>query len=189
MLRIHMALAGLLCMLPAVQAGELFRWVDDHGVVHYSDSPPANTPGVERKSMITSTATGDDLPYETRKAQQDFPVTLYVGKGCGETCNQARDLLNKRGIPYSEKTLALKEDVENFKKLSGIDGIVPDLAVGNYYLKGFLAEQWQSELDIAGYPRNAGYRQPPPIAPMQSTQPAEGEAPVSGVVPADTASQ
>jgi glutaredoxin len=141
------------------QAGELYRWVDSKGVVHYSDVPPSKLEQAETKKFSGDTGSDESLPYETRRAQETFPVTLYVGLGCGDTCDQARSLLSKRGIPFTEKTLKTKEDVEAFKKLSGIEGI-PVLAVGKTYLRGFQAEQWHSELDIAGYPKTAPYRAP-----------------------------
>lgn len=151
-------LAACLVLMPLdAQAGELYRWLDSKGVVHYSDMPPPKSEPAE--TIRFSEAAGYDaaLPYETLRAKQNFPVTLYVRSGCGEPCDQARSLLSKRGIPFTEKTLKTKEDAEALKQLSGIEGF-PVLAVGNNYLRGFQAEQWQSELDIAGYPKTAPYR-------------------------------
>jgi hypothetical protein len=155
--RIVFLLASLVIMPLGVQAGELFRWVDANGKVHYGDVRPADATDVERLKLSSESAQSEDLPYETRRAQQNFPVTLYVGKGCGEACDLARSLLTKRGIPFSEKLLEYKEDFEAFKKLSGFDGI-PSLSVGKSFLRGFQTEQWHSELDIAGYPKTAPYR-------------------------------
>jgi hypothetical protein len=82
--------------------------------------------------------------------------------------------LNKRGIPFSEKFLRTKEEIDTFKQLSGLDRFAPVLAVGKNFLKGFLESQWNSELDIAGYPKAATYRQriAPPAPPVPSTPPA-----------------
>jgi hypothetical protein len=45
----HMAillcLTGMLCIAPAVDAGPLFKWVDDKGVVHYSERLPTEATG------------------------------------------------------------------------------------------------------------------------------------------------
>jgi len=156
----------------AVQAGELYRWADSSGKVHYSDVPPPMTEGVETKKFSSATGPEEALPYETQRAKQNFPVTLYVASSCGETCIQARSLLNKRGVPFSEKSLKTKEDVEAFKQLSGVEG-VPVLAIGKTYLRGFLAEQWQNELDLAGYPKTPPYRAPDkPATPDASNQAA-----------------
>jgi Domain of unknown function (DUF4124) len=156
--RIVLLLACLAVMPLGIQAGDLYRWVDKSGKMNYGDVPPADATDVERLKLSSESSLSQDLPYETRRAQQNFPVTLYVGAGCGETCNQARSLLNKRGIPFNEKLLRTKQDIEEFKQLSGINGEVPVLAVGRNFLKGFLESQWNSELDIAGYPKTSPYR-------------------------------
>lgn len=169
----------LVCLawMPA-QAGELYRWVDKAGKVHYGDVPPAETAQIEEKKFSPAETPGADLPYATRRAQQDFPVTLYVADNCKEYCDQARRLLNERGIPYTEKKLATQEDIDAFKALSGSDS-APTLAVGHAFLKGFLATQWHSELDIAGYPKTAPYRPavtPPVPAAASEAAPASPAA-------------
>ena len=129
MKRIILLLACLVIMIAQVQAGELFRWVDQSGKVYYGDTPPANAINVQSKSFSGNASRGNDLPYETRIAQQNFPVTLYVGEVCGEPCTQARNLLNKRGVPFSEKLLKTKSEIEAFQKLSGSMN-APTLQVG-----------------------------------------------------------
>jgi hypothetical protein len=171
-------LACLANMSLSVQAGELYRWVDASGKVYYGDVLPAGAMQVEVKKFPEETTSSEYLPYETLRAQQNFPVTLYVADGCGEACDQARSFLNKRGIPFSEKLLRTKQDVEAFKQLSGIGSAVPVLAVGKNFLKGFLESQWNSELDIAGYPKTASYRQrtaPPSTPAVPETPSAEGQ--------------
>ena len=156
------------------QAAELYRWVDSKGVMHYSDTPPPNKEDAITKRLGSNIESDEDLSFEARRAKQNFPVTLYVGSACGELCDQGRSLLNKRGIPFTEKVLKTKEDVEALKQLSGIEGL-PVLAVGKTYRGGFLAEQWHSELDIAGYPKTAPYRapgKPPTPEPASSVAPA-----------------
>lgn len=164
-------LLACLAMMQAVLAGELFRWVDKSGKLNYGDSPPADAGEVERLNFSGNTTQDADLPYETRLARENFPVTLYVGNDCGDPCAQGNALLSKRGIPYSEKLLQTKEDLDAFQPLSGISGVVPVLQVGKDFLKGYAESQWNSELDIAGYPKTAGYRQrlAPPVQPVPFT--------------------
>ncbi len=174
MKRMVLLLACLAIMTLGVQAGELFRWVDKDGKVHYSDTRPAEVTEVERKKFSSGSEQNEDLPYETRRAKQNFPVTLYVTKDCGQICDQARKMLSKRGIPFTEKMLQTKQDAEDFRHLSGIDGVVPVLGVGKNFLKGYLESQWNSELDIAGYPKTAPYRTPsaPAASQVIQTKPA-----------------
>ncbi len=156
-------LAGLM-LLPA-QAGEVFRWVDKAGAVHYGDEPPRDADDVERKKLSSEPSQNEDLPYETRVAQQNFPVTLYVTARCGGLCAQARALLNKRGIPFSEKVLRTKAEADALKELTGFVK-VPVLAVGKTFLEGFREEQWTDELEAAGYPKTAPERkQSAPASP------------------------
>ena len=169
--RVLLLLASLVVMQPVAQADELFRWMDKAGKMNYGDVPPADASEVERLKFSGNTTQGEDLPYETRRAQQNFPVTLYVGNDCGDPCAQGSSLLSKRGIPYSEKLLQTKEDLDAFQQLSGISGVVPVLQVGKDFLKGYAESQWNSELDIAGYPKTADYRQrlAPPVQPVPFT--------------------
>lgn len=153
-------LLGCLAIMPvAIHADELYRWVDAQGKVHYGDVPPAGGTQIETRRFAETVTSGENLPYATRHAQQNFPVILYVAENCTEYCEQARNLLNQRGIPFSEKALQTQEQIDAFKTLSG-SGSVPTLGVGKTFLKGFLAEQWHRELDIAGYPKIAPYRSP-----------------------------
>jgi glutaredoxin len=151
----------LLLILQAltVQAADMYRWVDSRGIVHYSDMPSPDAEKINPGKFSGQPTPGEDLPYATQIARQNFPVTLYVGSGCGAACDQARSLLNKRGVPYAEKTLSTRDQIDAFRKQSGSD-IVPTLAVGKTYLKGLQTEQWNGELDIAGYPKVAPYRAP-----------------------------
>ena len=176
MKRILFLWACLAIVSSGVQAGELFRWVDANGKVHYGDTPPKDTAKVERKNISGEVSQNEDLPFEARRAQQNFPVTLYVGESCGEPCTKARGLLSKRGVPFSEKLLKTKEEIEAFAKLSGsMNG--PTLQVGRNYLSGFSESGWNSELDVAGYPKSASYRQrvAPPKKPASEAPPVEGQ--------------
>ncbi|MDP1636207.1 MAG: glutaredoxin family protein [Gallionellaceae bacterium] len=186
-------LLGCLAVMPSVtQAGELFRWIDAQGNVHYGDAPPADATQIEPLKFPAAITPGEDLPYATRRAQQNFPVTLYVAENCTEYCDKARNLLIERGIPFAEKTLQTQEELDAFKALSGSSS-VPTLRVGRSFLKGFLAEQWHNELDIADYPKTAPYRAPrtPPPAPAAAGQQAAPANPESAgeVIPDSAAGQ
>jgi glutaredoxin len=180
MKHIILLLSCLAAMPLYVQADELYRWVDDNGKVHYGDTRPADATDVERKNLSSDVSQNTDLPYETRLAQQNFPVTLYAGENCGELCDRARSLLNKRGVPFSDKLLKTKSEIEAFQKLSGSNNS-PTLLVGKTYLSGFSESAWNSELDVAGYPKTASYRQriappaPPAKPPAAESQTAPTE--------------
>lgn len=156
-------LVGLVIAVNA-QADDVYRSIDSNGKVHYGDHPLSGAQDVEALKTVKEPVPDETLPYETQLAKQNHPVTLYVFPNCAQVCKQARDSLNKRGIPFAEKNLASQEDINAFRKTAG-EGLLPALAVGKTILNGFLAEQWDKELDFAGYPKNAPYRAPKPATP------------------------
>jgi Domain of unknown function (DUF4124) len=160
---------GLLMWMNA-QAAEVYRSIDNNGKVHYGDSPLQGTDDVEELKIDKAPTPNIDLPYETRQAMKNFPVTLYTFEACGSSCQMARDFLVKRGIPYTEKSLVTEKDIDAYRKASG-DNKYPGLTIGQTWLKGFQPEQWGNELDFAGYPKNAIMYRPPASAP--SAQPAQ----------------
>lgn len=156
----------------AATAAEMYRWVDKDGKVHYTDSPPPpSAKKVEEKNLGgASSISSGDLPYATRAAARNFPVTLYVSD-CGEPCTQARQHLAKRGIPYTPKNPTSSEaDAESLRKLVG-NPQVPVLVVGNTSpLKGFDAGSWDAALDAAGYPKSKPYGYKEPKVPEDAKQ-------------------
>jgi glutaredoxin len=180
-------------MLPAIAAAQssVYRWVDKDGKVHYSDTPPQETAKqVTQKRVGSAAPDAGPLPYATQVAMQRFPVTLYAAADCGDPCKQGRELLVKRGIPFSERDVqATGEAAETIKKLVG--GLfVPVLTVGSNALKGYSEGSWQSALDTAGYPRELLPGQtrpqppaPPPVAPSAPKPAADAPAPAPGDVP------
>jgi len=170
-----MKLLLLLCgfvLFGNVQAGELYRSIDSSGKVHYGDKPLSSIEDVELLKLGNEPVPDDSLPYETKKAQENFPVVLYVFETCGVPCDEARQFLQKRGIPFTEKNLVTKEDVDTFRTASGSEH-APSMTVGKTWVIGFLAERWHKELDFAGYPKTAPYRaHPVTAAPTQTVKPA-----------------
>jgi len=177
MKKFQLSIYLFLFILSSAQAGSLYRWVDKDGNIHYGDRPAEDAVKSEQKTFSgPAAASDDDLSYGVRKAKQDFPVTLYVASNCGDVCVQARSMLNKRGIPFAEKNLVTTEDIEEFKT-NKRGSSVPSLTVGETLLSGFEEGQWNSELDIAGYPKIAPYGSRP-------VKPAAAEKPVAPAEPA-----
>jgi len=155
MKRFVLLFAVCLAMCNFATAGELYRWVDAQGKVHYGDMPAPDSKAESKK--FPAAVHNENESYETSRARQNFPATLYVSENCGDYCTQARNLLNQRGIPFAEKKLVTDEEITAYKKQAGTDN-VPALQLGNNYVTGFQAARWHSELDIAGYPKIPAYR-------------------------------
>lgn len=153
--RLVPALLLLLSLLyPTLAQAQLYRWVDDSGKVHYSDqAPPSDAKNVQKQARSTGQGTAA-LPYALQQAIKTFPVTLYASDACKETCALARELLNKRGVPYSEVTVTDEADLAQLKQLSG-GHMVPVMTVGREVYKGFEPGIYKTALDSAGYPANS----------------------------------
>lgn len=166
----------IFCMFAvySAQSATLYRWVDTDGKVHYTERPPPPSVAkkVEEKTLGTAPADDGQLPYASRRAAKNFPVTLY-NSDCGEACTRAREHLTKRGIPFNEKNAGTAEIQAELKKLIGALE-VPVLAVGTATrLKGYEAGAWDAALDEAGYPKSAPYMRPKPKEPAKAD--AKGE--------------
>lgn len=175
----RLLMGALLAVSLSAQCGELYRWVDDKGKVHYGDERPP-VAEVEKKKFNDG-AEDSNLPYATRRAQQNFPVKLYVADNCGEFCTRARELLTNRGIPFTEVNLVTKEEIDAFEAASRGEN-VPALGIGKTFIHGFSKVRWHSELDIAGYPRIAPYR-PRTVPAAVNQDAASAVAPTGAVAP------
>jgi glutaredoxin len=173
MRRIAFLLVILAAMPGSVLSGELYRWEDEKGNIHYGDTPQGEAEKLLFRNPSAEDLAQGSLPLEMRSAQKNFPVTLYVAENCKDYCEQARGVLNKRGIPFAEKVLKTQEDIQAFKAISPA-GSVPTISVGKTFLEGFQAERWNNELDFAGYPKTAPYR---PTAPHPVSAPSATEQP------------
>lgn len=174
--RVFLALLLPLSISCVVQAQTTYRWVGKDGQVHYSDQPPAPKDAKElqqKKLKVGNVIETSGPSYDTKKAAKDFPLTLYTSNNCKENCQQARDLLNQRGVPFKEKIIQTTEDATEFKTATGIaDLAVPVLQAGKQTEKGFEENAWLRLLDMAGYPKTGSIPNKltgKPSAPVSAT--------------------
>jgi len=166
--------AGAAC-ITAAGAGELYRWVDENGRVHYTDQPPpAQARSAERKRLGNKPSAAS-LPYALQEAVRNFPVTLYTAEGCGEGCKQAVAYLTRRGVPFTEKDARNGDNANAVMALTGGKLEVPLLTVGRNALRGYEEGAWANALDAAGYPRSAVL--PPGVAARKQEPKVANEAP------------
>ena len=180
--------ATVLLMLAAATAAaqQLYRWTDDKGRVHITDTPPPpSAKSVQKKSYAGPPAEGGQMSYELAQAIKDFPVTLYTAPTCNEPCQDARAALNQRGVPFKEVQVSNAETADELKRVSGGEQ-VPVLVVGRSVHNGFLQSAYDSLLDAARYPKRgevpAG-AQARPAAGDAVTPQAETERPTGPYAP------
>jgi glutaredoxin len=115
--------------------------------------PPTNAKGLVK--VKEAEPAGGGQSFAVKRAAENFPVILYTAANCTSPCQQARDLLNGRGVPFEERMLQKPEDGDELKKLLGGDLFVPALKVGKQAVKGMEPEAYNNLLDLAGYPAKA----------------------------------
>jgi len=148
-----------LALSSATALAQAYRWVDPSGRTVISDTPPPGRAHSVAKTGADKENT-DGLPYAVKKAAENFPVTLYTSADCVGQCKDARNLLNLRGVPFTEKMVQTPEDFDELKKLVG-DAYVPALKVGKQSFRGFETGAYNNLLDLAGYPKTAPYGSKP----------------------------
>ncbi|MFA9440882.1 glutaredoxin family protein [Uliginosibacterium sp. sgz301328] len=149
---------GFVCVMLAlvaasVASAEVYRWVDKNGKVNYSDNPPPDA-NIEQRKLNDNKMGADKLSFETRRAMETFPVTLYTNPDCKEFCDKARALLAARKVPYSENSVVTQDQIDALLKLTGNkEPRVPVLTVGRKTIDGLEPNSWNAALDSAGYPK------------------------------------
>jgi hypothetical protein len=156
-LRLALITSTLLASSLATAQTTTYQWIDPKtGTTVISDQQPP--PGVKLVTKrVAEESSGQEIPYATRQAAEKFPVVLYTGTNCTDGCKQGRDLLNNRGVPFSEKELKTQEDIIDLGKLTGGEAAIPSLIVGRQNFKGYEAGAWNNLLDLAGYPKSAPF--------------------------------
>ena len=106
-----------LAVSTSLNAGEIHKWVDDKGSVHYSDAPPASTKSENIRVQSAPSNPGKALPRLTSPEPSDQPE--------GEADKQPKVSADKA----SEICQLARKDLEiintsNRIRLKGLDGSV-----------------------------------------------------------------
>lgn len=161
----------LLATLAPFAALAQFKVVQPDGTVTYTDRPPvpadAKVSTINRRGEAAPLGGGAGLPYDLQRVASRYPVTLFTTEDC-PPCDSGRQLLQQRGVPYTERTVSSAEDAAALERMVG-GRTVPALQIGGQGLRGFEPADWTSYLNAAGYPKTSrlprGW-QPPPPAPL-----------------------
>lgn len=167
------------------QAPQVYRYIDAAGRIVYSDRPPPpDAKNVQTKRMGANFVETSEPSVAAQVASDRFPATLYTFE-CGDVCQSAESLLNKRGVPFT--VVDVQKDEQGMIRMRALTGEdrAPVLALGEKLIvKGYNEARWQAALDEAGYPKTPAQRRsavgakseappPPPPQPqgMQSVAP------------------
>lgn len=184
-LRLLAVALGLAALALAGPAAAQYKIVNPDGSVTYTDRAPsaAGNARVTQLGRSAATPAADAaLPAGLRQPMQRYPVTLYTAPDC-TPCDNARQYLQRRGIPYSERRVGTDDDAQALERRVG-GRTVPALTIGAQPLRGYSESDWGAYLDAAGYPREsrlpAGWRAPAPapvVAERVALQPVAAAPP------------
>jgi glutaredoxin len=172
-MRAYLIVAVTLWIACSDAVGQTYRWVDERGQVHYTQTPPPpQAKEIQRKNFRSGAPGNVDLPYATQVAAKNYPVTLYTQSDCGSPCDQVRASLVKRAVPFREVSVLGQREIDEVKKVSGREDL-PLLVVGSQFHTGSRESAVNELLDSAGYPP-AGPRVP--LESLRKTQPTPASA-------------
>jgi glutaredoxin len=182
-----LAATGLSCVGALAQT--VYRQVGPDGRVSFSDRPPAQEAQQAPTAPAATAGPADSnaaLPYALRQTASRYPVTLYTSTDCAP-CDNARQLLQSRGIPYAERTLASEADFATLQKISQQTSL-PFATLGKQFLVGFSSSEWTQYLDAAGYPASSQlppqYKRPSPQPLTPAGKAGSAAAPAAAPAPA-----
>ena len=121
-------------------AGELYKWVDDQGRVHYGDKPPDNANLKKITGNVSSFSSVSVEPFtpatlNDRKTVAGKTVVMYSTSWCGY-CKKAKRHFQANNIPFKERDIEKSESAAKAYKKLGARG-VPVILIGDRRMNGF----------------------------------------------------
>lgn len=125
-------------------SAEIYRWVDENGKIHLSDSPPQQQ-DVEQLDVDVNTYEAIDYSkiqyYQAPEQPRRKRVVMYSTEWCG-VCTKARKYFRKRGIRYTEHDIDKSKSARAAFNRYG-NGGVPLILVGDKTMRGFGAARFE----------------------------------------------
>lgn len=143
-MRVLLAVAGLLAATAV--SGQVYRWTDSAGKVHYGDKPPVEAKTRELRipsydGPVEVRDWGDVLRGKTMPGSGPG-LTMYATSWCGY-CKQARAYFAQKNIRYTEVDVEKSpEGKQRFKELGGKG--VPLIVMGSKTMRGFSVESFEA---------------------------------------------
>jgi glutaredoxin len=161
--RITLGIAAVTFAGGAFAQTQVYRYTDADGRVVYSDrAPSGDVKNLQTKKLGANYISTSEPGYASAHAAERYPVTLYTF-ACGDVCQNAEALLNKRGVPFAIVNVGEQEGQTRLKAVAS-EGVAPVLTVGDKLVaKGYDEARWQAMLDEAGYPKTPALRRVVPV--------------------------
>ena len=137
----------VLMFLSPVTQGELYKWVDESGRIHYGDSPPDKAKLKEITGNVSSFTSVSVEPFVYDSSlvtgrQKSKSVVMYSTSWCGY-CKKAARHFRKHKIPFTERDIEKSASAaREYKKLRGRG--VPVILIGDQRMNGFSAKTFDA---------------------------------------------
>ena len=145
-MKIYLLSVALLFLLTFQAHGEIYKWVDENGNVHYGEELPENVQPLNMKGNLNTLEkqSYDFLPAPRPRASAaaNNRVVMYSTSWC-PYCSKARKYFKSRGIAFTEYDIEKNSSAEKKYKSLGGRG-VPLILVGDKQLQGFSAKRFES---------------------------------------------
>jgi glutaredoxin len=142
---------SMLMTIAGSAVADMYKWVDENGKVHYTDSPPPKKKGDKERKVVSITGPAVISPYSggapgTRLAPAK--VTIFTASWC-DYCKKAKAFLTSRRIAFEDIDVErTPQGRDAFHNLGG-NG-VPVILVGAQRMDGY------REATLDGLLRHAG---------------------------------
>lgn len=147
----------LTLVIASATEGQVYKWTDKGGKVHYGDHPPADSKTEQLKVSVQSFGGPAEVDYvsilrrpiksDARQTRAD--VIIYSAAWCGP-CKSAKAWMASQNISFTDYDVETSEQgKKDFAALGGRG--VPMILVGEQRMTGFSAGGLKAMLKKAGY--------------------------------------
>lgn len=131
MKRLMMIVTGLFIATTCF-GGEIYKWIDDQGKLHFGDKKPQQKSTEEVKLKIN---TYTSVSYNEASFDSGDRVVIYTTPGC-TYCKKAKQYFSSHNIAYTEYDIS--RDINARKRFRDMGGRgVPVILVGKKRMNGF----------------------------------------------------
>lgn len=127
---------------------EIYKWTDDNGVIHYSETEPEKIVAEEiiiktyKSVLIENNNEQPSINNEvTQNKRSPQKVVMYSAEWCG-VCRQAKAYFRKKNIRYTNYDIDKNKSARYRYESMGAKG-VPVILVGNRRMNGFSVDGFE----------------------------------------------
>ena len=152
-MKLSIACLVALLLITAPSVADMYKWTDETGKVHYSDSPPAGQKAKKLDLKINSISGPPVISAFTGKAAGAgqaiaTKVKVYSATWCGY-CKRAKAYLQARGTPFQD--LDVEHSVQGQSEFRALGGRgIPVILVGDQRMDGYSQDALDGMLKRAG---------------------------------------